>query len=374
MNLPKHTWVVDPQGLDRLARAVADAPWTALDTESNSMFVYQERVCLMQFNAGGELFVVDNLALPLGPDALGPLHAALSDPARVLYVHGGEYDVACLKRDYGLALPRVFDTQQAASLLGFERTGYGSIVRDLLDVDLPKEHTQHNWGRRPVDPDALRYALDDVLHLPVIARLLEGHVRDADLAEEVAIACDAVCEASAHNSDFDPLRVYRIKGLEDLDRRQQGVLYAVYAWRDQAAAQADVPPGRFLASAALPSLARRAPTDVGELKKTAARRIAGRFGDELVRVIRAALDDPPALPERPRRPPPDPAVRKREQKLKQWRQREAAKRGVTLAVVLPARALEHLAHNGAADLTAVPQLGPKRISLYREDLERIAGA
>ena len=262
MNLPEHDWIVDAPGLVRLARAVDAAPWTALDTESNSMFVYKERVCLMQFNVEGALYVVDTLQLPVSPGALGPLGDVLADPARHLYVHGGEYDVACLKRDYDVALANVFDTQQAASLLGFERTGYGALVRDLLGVDLPKEHSQYDWGRRPVDPEALRYALDDVVYLPRVADLLASLVAEADIADEVAIACGAVGEASAHENSFDPVRVHRIKGIETLDARQQGVLYAIYRWRDEAAAQADTPPGRFLASAALPSLARRAPPKI----------------------------------------------------------------------------------------------------------------
>jgi len=373
MNLPKHDWIVDPEGLDRAARAIAAAPWTAVDTESNSMFVYQERVCLMQLNAGGQLFLIDTLAFPCEPGALGPVGEALARPPGQLYLHGGEYDVACLKRDYELALPRLFDTQQAASLLGFQRTGYGSLVNDLLDVDLPKEHSQYDWGKRPVDPAAVRYALDDVVYLPDVARRLEGLVGEADIEEEVAIACEAVCEASPHDNGFDPARVHRIKGFRDLEPKEQAVLYAIYAWRDGAAAQADRPPGRFLANAALASLARRAPTEVSELKKTAARRIAGRFGDELVAVIRAALDDPPEVPERPRRPMPPPSQRKREQKLKRWRQEEATRRGVTLAVVLPARALEHIAEYGAGDLSDVPQLGGRRIALYGATLRQLAG-
>ena len=371
MTLHKHAWIVDPQGLDEVARAISTAPWTALDTESNSMFAYRERVCLIQLNIAGALAIVDPLALPLGPGALGPLGAVLADPSHHLYVHGGEYDVACLKRDYGVALRGVFDTQQAALLLGFERTGYGALAKDLLDLDLPKEHAQYDWGQRPVDEDALRYALDDVLHLPRVAEHLLELIVEADLEEEFEIACTAVEESAAHDTGFDPLRVYRIKDLDTLDRRQQGVLYAIYRWRDDAAARADVPPGRFLASAALPSLARRAPTDLDELQKTAARRVAKRFGAELVEVIRQALADPPALPERPRHAPPAPEVRRREQRLKSWRQAEAERRGVTLAAVLPARALEHLAAQGGRDLDAVPQFGSKRARLYGDALRRL---
>ena len=40
-------------------------------------------------------------------------------------------------------------------------------------------------------------------------------------------------------------------------------------------------------------------------------------------------------------------------------------------VVLPARALEHLKRDGAADLDSVPQLGSKRARLYGERLRAL---
>jgi len=111
-----HRWITRSDELPALAEALAASPWIALDTESNSRFVYRERVCLTQFNLDGDLILLDNLCFDTGPEALAPLRPALEDPAKPVYLHGGEYDVACLKRDYAITLGGVFDTQQAASV------------------------------------------------------------------------------------------------------------------------------------------------------------------------------------------------------------------------------------------------------------------
>ncbi|MCA9700131.1 MAG: hypothetical protein KC431_21585, partial [Myxococcales bacterium] len=103
---PPFTWVRDRATLLALVEALAAAPWLALDSESNSMFVYRERVCLLQLNVGGALWLVDPIALAPGDDprerarALEPLAAPLADPRLRIWIHGGEYDVACLKRDF----------------------------------------------------------------------------------------------------------------------------------------------------------------------------------------------------------------------------------------------------------------------------------
>ncbi len=370
----EHRWVSDAAGLEEVARAVEAAPWCAIDTESNSMHAYRERVCLLQINAAGRLFMVDTLALPTGPGALGGLAELLAGDARRVFVHGGEYDVAVLKREYDLALGGLFDTQQAASLLGWERTGYGALVEAICGVSLPKHLSQYDWATRPLADDALLYALDDVIHLPEVARVLMERVREADLEEEVAIANRAVEETGAHEAGFDPAGMWRLKGLRELPKRALPMLTALYAWRDEQARALDVPPGRLLANAALLALAERPPMTQEALgRKRLPGRLRGALAQDLLRVVNEAAAAPPEPPPRPVGREVGPEEREREARLKEWRRQEAERRGVTLQVVLPARALEHLKRCGADDLEAVPQLGDKRIRLYGDALRRLVG-
>ena len=77
MTLPEHTWIETADRLPALAEAIAAAPWTALDTEANSMFVYREQVCLLQANVAGELFLIDTLAIAKAGGSLEALKKSL---------------------------------------------------------------------------------------------------------------------------------------------------------------------------------------------------------------------------------------------------------------------------------------------------------
>ena len=143
MPIPDHLRIDHPDQLHLVAEALAAAPWVAVDSESNSMFVYREQVCLIQINAGGAFFVIDPLALGVvagqtPSTVLEPLRAELERTDRILYLHGGEYDAACMRRDFDIAMGGVWDTQQAASLLGWPKTGYGSLVEAMTGVVLGK--------------------------------------------------------------------------------------------------------------------------------------------------------------------------------------------------------------------------------------------
>ncbi len=374
MSSPAHTWIDRPEQLAPLAEQLERAAWLALDTEANSMFVYRERVCLVQLNAEGRLYVVDPLALAGadGPDgALDPLKPVLEDRSRIKYLHGGDYDVGILKRDFGIELAGVWDSQQAALFLGWERTGYAAIIERVCGVGLEKAYTGYDWGIRPLAADALAYALDDVVYLPQACERMRELVTEADLGEEVEIANRSV-EAATWTGGYDPAAIWRMPGVRSLSAQAIGVLCAVHDWRDAVAEQVDRPAGQLVNSRVLVALANAMPDNVRELKRHGLRSsLAATHGEQLLEVIRRAAEAPPTPPDAPERREVDPAERERETRLRDWRRAEARRRGVPTQVVLPARALEHLKRDGAADLDSVPQLGSKRARLYGERLRAL---
>jgi ribonuclease D len=364
-----YRWITEPQGLAELATALDAHDSHCLDSESNSGFAYEEQLCLLQLNIGDELWLVDLLALPGETAALDPLRPVLENPSHTTIVHGSEFDVGCLKRDYGLDLHGVWDTQQAASFLGWPKTGYGSVVERICGVTLPKEHAHHDWGRRPIDDRPLQYALNDVYYLPAVAEHLRAAVAAADLEEEVEIANRTVEEAT-WNGGFSPDGFWRVKGVRGLKPVEIAVLASLYAWRDGEAQKRDLPPGRVLNDRVLLALSRTTTASPEDLRRAG---IQGgkleRWGSELMSRIRSVRRDPPTLTPPATGPrESDPLARERGERLKAWRQQEAERRQVTLQVVLPAAALRHLQRQGAEDLDSVPQLGAKRIGLYGEKI------
>ncbi|TPV92446.1 MAG: hypothetical protein B7733_25785 [Myxococcales bacterium FL481] len=357
--------------LTRLAEQIADAPWIALDSESNSMFAYRERVCLVQLNVRGQLVLIDPLTTAEALPDLDPLRPALEDPQRTVFLHGGEYDVAVFKREYNISLAGVFDTQQAAAFLGWPKTSYAAVVERLLGVVIDKSFRDYNWGTRPLDPRAVDYALHDVRYLPAVAEALQAAVDAADLHEEVAIANATVMAAAPHDAAFGPDHVHRVKGQHELDPRQRGALQSLLIWRDEWAREIDRPAGRLINDRALLAIVRASPTALGDLKRLRLGARVTRRAAGLLAALERARKDAIAVPRQPASPRPDAATRARGERLRQWRRKEAQRREVPTQVVLPARAMEMLAERGCEDFAAIPQLGDKRVALYGDTLRRL---
>lgn len=140
----------------------------------------------------------------------------------------------------------------------------------------------------------------------------------------------------------------------------------------------NLPAGRLVNSEALLLLARQRPRELTQLGKARLKSsVVGRHGASLLEAIRLAEQDP--APERSEQVCLSPATKAREQRLKTWRREESERRTkaegrtVPLQLVLPSRALEHLALHGATNMAQVPQLGLRREALYGDALRGLCG-
>ena len=169
------TWIDRPDALAAAAaRWQAAAADVALDTEFVFERTYRPRLGIVQIAVAGEIALIDAVRIP-DLSALGPL---LADPARRKLLHSGSGDLPILRRAGGAALRGLLDTQIAAAFAGLGPSlSYAALVKTLLGVELAKHETRTDWLRRPLSPDQLRYAAEDVEYLPAVAADLEERLR-----------------------------------------------------------------------------------------------------------------------------------------------------------------------------------------------------
>jgi ribonuclease D len=282
------TLVRDAEGLARLADRIAGEPAVALDTESNSFHAYRERVCLLQVSVPDEDFVVDPLAVDVRP--LGALLAS----GREVVLHGADYDVRCLKREFGWSLGRIFDTMVAARRLGAAELGLAALVRAHFGVRLEKVHQRADWGRRPLAPDLVRYAALDTHFLLGLRVRLVTELEGRGLAVEASRDFARISAAAPHERVFDPEGWRRLRGARQLDPGAAARLRALWLVREERARAADRPPFKVLGEDAMVEVARRAPATRAELGRVpgVTPRVLEKMGDAMLEAIRTPPDGP----------------------------------------------------------------------------------
>ncbi len=168
----------------QLSKAVAETmkqSIVAVDTESNSLYAYREKVCLIQISIPGKDYLID-------PFKIGnmDLLAGLFKNKKIETVfHAAEYDLLVLKRDFDFEFNNLFDTMIAAKILGYKKVGLGSLVELFYKKTLAKRYQTADWGRRPLPKEMLDYARMDTTYLIRLRDYLRKELQKNDKWEIV---------------------------------------------------------------------------------------------------------------------------------------------------------------------------------------------
>jgi ribonuclease D len=282
--------VTTPAGLDAaVKRLAAGTGPVAVDAERASGYRYTHRAYLVQLRrAGAGTFLID--PLPFGD--LAELNTAIADVEWVL--HAASQDLPCLA-EIGLHPTKLFDTELAARLAGYERVGLAALTEQLLGRSLEKHHSAADWSARPLPQSWLTYAALDVELLVELRDLLAAELARQGKAEWAAEEFDALAAWGTRppRPRPDPWRrtsgIHRIRGPRALAR-----IRALWYSRDAIAVRRDSAPGRVLPDAAIIAAAEQDPKDERTLLTLPG--FGGRSVRRLARVWLDALDDARELP------------------------------------------------------------------------------
>ena len=178
-------FIRDAAGLQSLAEDLRGIVRAAVDTESNSLHAYRERVCLIQISIPGLDFLIDPLAL----SDLAPLKDFFENPGIEKIFHAAEYDLLCLRRDFSLRVRGLYDTHAASRALGSKECGLNALLAREFGITLDKAMQRANWGRRPLPDRMLDYARLDTHYLPALRDRLAEAIASAGLEEELGDEC-----------------------------------------------------------------------------------------------------------------------------------------------------------------------------------------
>ncbi|KTR86256.1 ribonuclease D [Leucobacter chromiiresistens] len=253
--------VVDDEGLATAAGALAAGSGpVAVDAERASGFRYGGEAYLVQVHrAEAGTFLID----PIGIPDFSPLQRAIGDAEWIF--HAASQDLPCLA-SIGLVPSRIFDTELAARLLGFERVGLGAIVERLLGIALEKAHSAADWSQRPLPAEWLEYAALDVVLLPELRSVIAAEL-DAQGKTDFAVQeFEAVRLRPEKPRPEEPWR--KLSGSHALKTpRALALSRELWEARDGLARERDVAPGRLIPDSSIVAASVANPRSPGDLAR-----------------------------------------------------------------------------------------------------------
>ena len=362
--------IADPAALARLCAQVRDAARVALDTEFHAERTYSPRLMVVQLAFDESAAIVDALAL-------GDLRELVLSLTQTTVVgHALSADLKIFADRYELVPSRVFDTQVAASFLGYGmQVSLADLVRSVRGVRLAKSQTVSDWSARPFSERQIEYLVGDVEHLLPVWDGLQPRLEEKGRYEWVYEECAELGDIERYR--MDERRAYlRIPGAMRMNRRELGILSELVRLRNDIARDRDLPVRYILPDDVVAGLATTKPARADDFAQL--RRFDGGMKRQLGSAILEAVargqaipeDDLPQRPVRPATPARDALVSLLGAAISET----AREAGLPASLLVPRAALERIAREIPSDRASFERslgLQPWRLALVANPLWRL---
>ncbi len=369
--LPPPVWVHTTKLLKQMVDDLTAQSRVAVDTESNSLHAFREQVCLLQFSTPNADYLVDPLALP-ELDNLAPIFFN----AKIEKIfHAAEYDLICLRRDFGFSFNNLFDTMQAARVLGYPAVGLDRLLGDKFGVKMDKRHQKANWAARPLSAEQVHYARLDTHYLFDLRDALERELLEKGRLHFALEDFRRVCHAEEAKPRMNGDTWERFAGRKDLSQRELTVVAQLCKWRDQEAERLNRPPYKVVMDDVFVELAKNPPEKKVDLSAAGLSEKQIRlWGGVIIDAVRQGMQAPLVVRKPVERK--NDAVLRRLEELKAWRKDAGMQLKVESDIILPKSYLAALAENPPRDLDELKRLmkdSPSRFETFGMQILKTLG-
>jgi ribonuclease D len=288
---PDIQFIDTPERLHSLCLQLAGVPWVAVDTEFLREKTYYPKFCLLQLATPEWVACVDPLVLT----DLSELLDVLYSPSIVKVFHSSRQDLEIFFQLRGTVPQPVFDTQIAAPLLGYQdNTGYAMLVSSFLNINLNKAYTRTDWSVRPLSPEQLNYAAEDVIYLGRIYQKMTRQLDELGRLNWLQADFEQLNDTELYR--LEPENAwYKIKGKNKLTGKQLSIVQTLSTWREQIAQQENRPRNWLLRDELIIELAKLQPETLEALAgiRGMHEKIAYRYGKTVLQLLNDAKQRPP---------------------------------------------------------------------------------
>lgn len=230
-----------------------------LDTEFIKVDTFWPKLGVFQINIDREVFLLDGTTLDLNDfwekifQAQQNIFHACSEDIDLIYHYAQKKN-----------LRNVFDTQVAMSFLGYGlQVSYQNALKQLLNIDIDKDQTRSDWLARPLSPQQMQYAANDVYYIVELASQIQQQLKQKGLYDCVLEDCQHLCAEISQETPKDKL--FSDVGNYRHSSKQLMQLQQLCVWREEMVKALNQPKSFILKNSTMNDLVEKNPKNVFQL-------------------------------------------------------------------------------------------------------------
>ena len=166
---------------------------------------------------------------------------SIFDNNKIIVLHSCRQDLEILYMLLGYIPKKIFDTQFAASFLGYKyQIGYAEVMKEIFEIEIDKTEKMTNWKKRPLTEEQIKYALNDVIYLNDLYEILEKKL----VKSKKNIYFKEEFKNYLNDIDWEPktdMAWKRIKSINSLREVAYTTAKTISVWREKKAIDLNLP-------------------------------------------------------------------------------------------------------------------------------------
>ena len=229
----------------------------AIDFESeNNLHEYGSKICLIQIFDGKDYFIIDPFDI-----SQEQLKRFLEDKKIIKLGYGCDSDKSLLFKQYQIRIKSLCDLKIMVDVLDIEKKGLGDVNKLLLGIESDinkKKYQMHNWTRRPIDKEAMEYALSDVAYLFSLRKVLLEKVIAQGL---INLLLEQIVQKEYDYEKIPIPTMLKSREFNDLRKDEKERVKAIFDIREKYAKEQNCPANDMMLNTDLMKIARN-PTNI----------------------------------------------------------------------------------------------------------------
>ncbi len=210
-----------------------------------NLHIYGEKLCLIQIYDGDKYFVIDPFGI-----SKEELVKTLENRKIMKIFYDAASDTRLVYKQYGIKMQSVYDLKIMVDILDFDGKGLDAVISRLLKITIvkKKKFQRYNWTKRPVDSDAMQYAVSDVEHLFELKNKLFKLIKQEDKTEEL------IFNIIKKTVDLDKKTIpgiFKSFDYKNLKSVEKDLLKKIFDIREEIARELNVPPNLVMSKGKL---------------------------------------------------------------------------------------------------------------------------
>ena len=229
--------IIEKRDIEFFIKKIIDSDAISIDIEFMRRNTFFPEPCVIQLSNGNLHACID---LTLGVDYKTLFKSIFKEDKKII-LHSCRQDLEILYMILGYIPQNIFDTQFAASFLGFKyQIGYAELIKEIYNIDIDKTEKMTNWKKRPLSQKQINYALNDVKHLNKLCKYLTDKLIETKkidyFSEEFTNYLDDIDWNPNTNDAWK-----KIKAINSLNKKTREVAQILSIWRERKAIDKNIP-------------------------------------------------------------------------------------------------------------------------------------